>query len=169
MTLSQVIAAIEGIAAKQPAVKMIVRNDVFRISSVPDARYGAFAWLQGQHSGEVDSSLASWNFTLFYVDRLTQDEGNRIEVQSVGIEVLTNIIRALGEVGIYAESYTFNTFNQRFEDECAGVFANVTFRTLVGTLCPESYTIAADKGAFNLSFNISYDIALGGEEEVKII
>ena len=45
MTLLEVIRTIEGMAMRQPTIHSIVRNDVFRLNALPDARYGVFAWL----------------------------------------------------------------------------------------------------------------------------
>jgi hypothetical protein len=140
MTLRQVIRAIERIASEQPAIRMIVRNDVFRLNTCPDAKYGTFAWLQREHSGSVDGNTIRYSFTFFYVDRLTADHGNEVEIQSTGISTLDNIIKTLDRMGIWCDSgYTFQTFNQRFLDECAGVFCNVAFDVPSGDLCPEEY------------------------------
>lgn len=139
MTLLQFIRLLEGVAAKQPAVNTIVRNDVFRLNAAPDARYGVFAWLQGEHVTDAASGFVTYNFTLFYVDRLTADKGNEIEVQSVGLETLENIIKTLQEAGVFPSTYTFRTFNQRFADECAGVFANVAIDVPKGGPCAEEY------------------------------
>lgn len=140
MTLYDTIQAIERIAAKQPAVKMIVRNDIFRLNSVPSALYGVFGWLQREHSASADSNIMQFSFTFFYVDRLTNDRSNQIEIQSVGIQTLDNIIRELDDMGIYSEqTYTFQVFNQRFVDECAGVFCNVNLSVPVGSVCPETF------------------------------
>ena len=148
MTLAQVIRAIEIAASKQPAVNMIVKNDIYRLNAAPDARYGVFAWLQGQHSGAVGDSLTRFRFTLFYADRLTSDLSNQEEVQSTGVEVLTNIVRYLDAQGLAVlDPYTFRTFNERFHDDCAGVFCDVTFAVPVGGLCPESF------GDFSNDFN----------------
>lgn len=170
MTLQQVITAIEAMAGAQPSVRTIVRNDIFKLSSVPDVRYGAFGWMQGTHTANAEFPIIRWNFTFYYVDRLTDTAGNREEVQSVGVETLSNIIRALREVGIWATDFSLNTFNQRFADECAGVFASVTFETPVGSICPENYPKDEDKGSFNISYNASFDVAILGEgKEIKII
>ena len=153
MTLQQVINTIEIIASNQPAVNMIVRNDIFRLNAAPDARYGVFAWLQGQHSGAVTDSLVRYRFTFFYADRLTADLGNQVEIQSTGIEVLTNILRQLDERGLnVADGYSFRTFNERFHDDCAGVWCDVTIEVPAGSLCPESF---AD---FNNDFNEDFMI-----------
>ena len=155
MTLSDTIRAIETIAGGIPSVASIVRNDIFRLNSLPDAEYAVFGWTQGQHTASVSSSLVTFNFTFFYIDRLRADKKNELEIQSVGIQVLDNIIRTLEAKTVYAENtYTFTTFNQRFLDECAGVFTNVALQVPLSDLCEETY---AD---FNDDFN--EDFTIGG-------
>ena len=138
MTLAALVQKIEAIAAAQPSVEMIVPNDVFLLNSRPDAKYGVFAWTQGQHSGSLDAYATGFSFTFFYVDRLTADESNRLEIQSVGVETLTNILRALGRE-LEMDAWTFTTFNQKFADLCAGVYAQVTIYAPVETVCVENY------------------------------
>ena len=140
MTLSELIKTIEAVASNQPSIKMVVENDVFRLNSRADARYGVFAFVQQQHTTSIESNVITYAFTLFYVDRLKNDRSNQIEIQSVGIQTLDNIIRAMDEIGIYTEtSYSFQVFNQRFTDECAGVFCNVNLSVPVASLCPEDF------------------------------
>lgn len=142
MTLLELIKTMEAVASDQPSINMIVENDIFRLNSRADAKYGVFAFVQGQHSSSVDSSVMTYAFNLFYVDRLTNDRSNQIEIQSVGIQVLDNIIRTLDGMGIYSDSdYSFQVFNQRFVDECAGVFCNVSLSVPVGSVCGESLDI----------------------------
>lgn len=147
MTLLETIRLIERIAAGQPAVNMIVRNDVFRLNSFSDARYGVFAWTQGQHSGNVDDAFQSFAFTFFYVDRLTENKGNEVEVQSVGVDTLGNVLRLLSDAGVIVGDYNLTTFNQRFFDECAGVFASVRLQVPALGPCGEGF------GDFNDDFN----------------
>ena len=139
MTLQETIKAMEAVASHQPSIKMVVENDIFRLNSKADAKYGVFAFVQGQHSASLDSNVITYTFTLFYVDRLKNDRSNQIEIQSVGVQTLDNIIRTLDDLGIYAENlYTFQVFNQRFTDECAGVFCNVNLSVPVGSVCPHT-------------------------------
>ena len=153
MTLLELIKTMEVIASRQPSVKMVVENDIFRLNAKADARYGVFAFVQGQHSTSIDSNVITYAFTLFYVDRLRNDRSNQIEIQSVGIQTLDNIIRRLDDLGIYAEtSYSFQVFNQRFTDECAGVFCNVSLSVPVGSVCPETFEDFSDD--FNDDFYI---------------
>ena len=158
MNLFQVIRAIEKTAAQQPTIGTIVRNDVFRLNASPAVRYGAFAWLQGEHRTSGDGNLMQWSFTLFYVDRLTEDKGNEVQIQSTGIETLENILRTLEGLGIFAGDYSFQTFNQRFSDECAGVFVRVTLEAVKDGLCAEAWEYLENDAEFNLDYNKDFHI-----------
>ena len=154
MTLSEVIHKIEMVAGGQPTIHSIVRNDIFRLNTYPDAKYGVFGWTQGQHASEIGSSLITYRFTFFYIDRLTHDLANQVEIQSVGIQTLDNILRLLEEQGIVSASeVTYTTFNLRFHDETAGVFASVAFQVPVQGLCGEGFY------DFNNDFNEDFAIA----------
>lgn len=140
MTLRDTIAAIERLAAAEPAVAMIVRNDVFRLSTIPDAKYGVFAWTQQQHTIPVSADTLRYTFNLFYVDRITENIDNEIQIQSTGVQVLGNVLRGLPALGVYqAGDAVVRTFNQRFEDACAGAFATVTLEVGVDTVCHQDY------------------------------
>ena len=153
MTRLELIKTMEVIASHQPSIHMVIENDIFRLNNKADAKYGVFAFVQGQHSTSIDSNVITYTFTLFYVNRLKNDRSNQIEIQSVGIQTLDNIIRQLDDLGIYSEtSYSFQVFNQRFTDDCAGVFCNVNLSVPVGSLCPEDF---AD---FNNDFNDNFII-----------
>lgn len=148
MTLLETIRTMEVVASRQPSIKMVVENDVFRLNAKADARYGVFSFVQGEHSSAIDTNVVTYAFTLFYVDRLKNDRSNQIEIQSVGIQTLDNVIRTLDEMGIYAETgYSFQVFNQRFVDECAGVMCRVSLSVPIGSVCSEQL---AD---FNDDFN----------------
>lgn len=152
MTLAQLIRLIEMVAQQQPSVNMIVQQDVFRINSAPSLRYGVFAWTQGQHSGSING-MQTYSFSFFYVDRLKEDLSNQIEIQSVGCETLGNILRELDEYDVEVGNYTMQTFNQRFTDECAGVFCNVSLSVLPASRCAEEYP-DYNKTDFNNDFLI---------------
>lgn len=139
MTLLEFIKVIEGVAASQPAVNMIVRDSVLRVNDNPNDRYGAFVWTQGQHSETLDNDFRTFRFSLFYVDRLLHDNSNRTEIQSTGVEVLSNIIRVLAE-DFDVREWNIDTFTQRFTDECAGAWATVSFLVPLNAPCPHYLT-----------------------------
>lgn len=157
MTLSGTIRYIERIALMQPSVKMVVPNDIFRLNATPSAEYAVFGWTQGKHTIGADDSYATYAFTFFYVDRLTEDKGNELEIQSVGITVLDNIIRTVVQAGVQvAGDYTFTSFNQRFVDECAGVYCAIALRVPLDSVCEDAY--------FDFNDDFNDDFSHGGKE-----
>ena len=157
MTLSGSIRYIERIALMQPSVKMVVPNDIFRLNATPSAEYAVFGWTQGQHTIGADDSYATYAFTFFYVDRLTEDKGNELEIQSVGITVLDNIIRTVVQAGVQvAGDYTFTSFNQRFVDECAGVYCTIALRVPLDSVCEDAF--------FDFNDDFNDDFSHGGRE-----
>ena len=138
MTLLETIQTIEHVAAAQPAVRSIVRQDVYRLNGARDVRYGVFAWVQGEHAYTPDSWCNRYRFSFFYIDRLRADTANEAEVQSVGIDTLRNILQTLPEEWEVSEA-SFTPFAYRFADDCAGVWASVTLDVPADTPCGVTY------------------------------
>lgn len=144
MTLLDTIRLMESIAAAQPTVNMIVRQDARRLNDCPDARYGAFAWVQGTHTRPVGSDTIVYQFSVFYIDRLTADRKNETEIQSVGVQTLDNVIRGLYDTaGVYdITDVAYTPFDYRFADECAGVYATIRIEVSAESDCVEDYYIS---------------------------
>jgi hypothetical protein len=121
-------------AMEQPSINTIVPSDIYRLNAMPSAKYGVFCWTQRQHNVSADGNI-TFNFVLFYVDRLVADKSNETEIQDVGISTISNIIKLLNEDGYDIQSWTIDSFNQRFVDECAGVFANVAISAQMDNIC----------------------------------
>lgn len=159
MTLKDFIGILETVSGNQPAVHTIVRNDVYRLNALPSVRYGVIAWHQIQH--RVEGMQIYFSFRLVYADRLNLQDGNglaeyggnEIEIQSVAVRVLCNIIRTIADKGIHVDGYTIDTFNQRFSDQCAGAYATVTFGVPVDGDCGE-FGFADYDSDFNNDFDI---------------
>lgn len=126
----------ESVALCQPSVKMIVPNDIYDLNAKANAQYGVFGYVQGQHS--MSGDFMTYGFTLFFVDRLTEDRGNLQFVQSAGVSTLSNILAILTEeFPVEVDSSTFDVFTERFSDECAGVMATVQIRAPRTFVCGE--------------------------------
>lgn len=140
MTLADIISKLEQTALAHPCVNQIVENDAFRLNEMPEAKYGVFAFVQGNHSGQMDNTLATYNFTLFYIDRLNEKADNEIAIQSVGVSTIATILRNMEQ---YCEvgQWTATPFRQRFVDQCAGVFVSVAFTAPVEWNCEDNYQI----------------------------
>lgn len=138
MTLADIIGKLKESAMAQPTINMVVENDAFKLNAIKDAKYGVFAFVQGNHSGRMDSTLATYSFTLFYIDRLNESADNEIEVQSVGVSTLASILRTM-EQYVEVGDWTATTFQQRFTDQCAGAFVNVAFTAPVTYNCEDNF------------------------------
>ncbi|MBR3591027.1 MAG: hypothetical protein IKK89_04735 [Alistipes sp.] len=145
MTLYDLIQKIEDIAIAQPSIQMIVENDAYRLNEIADARYAVFAFTQGVHTSSADNDFMTFNFTLFYIDRLSDDGRNQINVQSVGIQTLDNILATLEEEGIHVGDYSVQPFTQKFIDMCAGVYTTVGLIVPKSVICAEPFIKTTDK------------------------
>ena len=73
------------------------------------------------------NDIVNVNATLFYVDRLLDNSSNKLEIQSNGITVLSQILdRIAEETVINTVQNVYTPFEEKFADLCAGQF--VTFR-----------------------------------------
>lgn len=142
MTLYDLVRYMESVASAQPPINMIVENDIDKLNAIADAQYGVFAFVQGQHSTSGNSDWITYAFTLYYIDRLTEDDSNMLEIQSVGVQTLDNILRSMGQSseGLIVGNYSFQPFLHSFADKCAGVYVTVNIQALRGSNCPETYT-----------------------------
>lgn len=139
--LAAVIAAVESAARQCPAVQMLVRGDAFKLNACPEAKYPAIAWVQGVHTLTEDWRMLRVSLTLFYIDRLNEQQDNTLQIQSAGVEVLADILQRCEDAGVYNEGQvTYQPFTQRFADECAGVFANVILTCAATSICADEIT-----------------------------
>lgn len=128
MTLFETIQLINKAAISQPNINSVVKTgNVYDLNKDNfKQRYAAFCCQQNQHTQNGD--YITYNFTLFYVDRLTADKGNKIEIQSTGIITLGNLIRVLEDIELINPNdtiVTYQPFTERFEAECAGVYCTI--------------------------------------------
>lgn len=143
MVLQEFINLMEFIAGSQPCINQIIPQDVYKLNSLKNAKFGAFAWQHRQHTSDTESEYWLFSFQLFYIDRLTEDGSNELEAQAVGLDVLDNIIKSIVEItgnDIQLESpVVYQPFTFRFSQECAGDYCTVTFRVPTNCTCPEFY------------------------------
>ena len=117
------------LAACLPVPRIVELGDIEAMVDTPEAQAASMRWFYALFREYVGADI----------DRLTADKGNEIEVQSVGVQTLGNILRSLEDLGIFPGTWTAQVFNQRFLDECAGVFASVRLEVPTGWICPEEF------------------------------
>lgn len=136
MMLRDLIQLIEDYKDGNPLIGLVVPNDIFRLNTLPDVTYPVLGWTQGQHRLTAENGLLYFSLTVFYVDRLLADKSNELEIQSAGVAVLTDLVHYLEDRGAFVYGdITLTPFNQRFTDECAGVYASITFELPAEVLC----------------------------------
>lgn len=145
MTLLELYNYIKRIAGKEANINTTV--DDFYDLNTEDVKYSAFVIQQREHS--KDTEWMNYSFYFGYVDRLTEDKSNEIEIQSTAIEILSNIInRIYKDFDISYGSVV--PFTQRFTAECSGAYIAVTIPVPTNT-CYEDLL----KDSFNNDFTDS--------------
>lgn len=135
MTLRDTIRHILSLAMHEPCVSMIVEQDIYRLNELANRRYGVFAYTEGVHPVNLDSSFDEYRLVLFYVDRIREDQDNTLEIHSTGIDTIGNVLRGMMNRDFEVSQYSVQPFTERFKDNCAGVFAEVSISSLRGSIC----------------------------------
>lgn len=140
MTLYETIDLLKKIALKHPNIGSASEGNIYEyMNANPSVKYGVFFITQGTHS--QDEMFNHFEFTLFYLDRLVDDmEENRLQIQSIGKEILSNILTFFcEEFDAECENISFQPFTQRFVDETAGIYSTITIDVPKDVICPEEY------------------------------
>ena len=156
MTLFETIKTINNVAATEPNINtLVLSGNVFDLNTNNiTVRYSTFCCEQMTHQRTEDEFMI-YNFRLYFIDRLTEDMRNRIEIQSKGIETLESILHKIRDLDIFGitSEYTYTPFTNRFEAWCAGVYCEV------GIQVPAEYCyddIREILGDFNIDFNYDF-------------
>lgn len=139
MTLYETVEYLKNIASKQPNVRSAWDGDIYDLMNTnPSIRYAVFVVSQTTH--RETENFCYYGFNLFYVDRLDDTmENNRLQIQSIGKEVLSNIIKSFEELydGV-ATSIVYHPFTEKFNDLCAGQYATIELEIPISG-CMEEY------------------------------
>lgn len=174
MTFLQIINIIKETALAQPNVNIFVRN--FLDLNREDTVYSAVV-LQDRDGMRDRISEQDWNtytFHLGYVDRLTNDESNRDDIFSTGINIINNIVASIRqtwfpdvEVNIIDR---FTTFDQRFTASCAGVYVVLSIQVPVSDCVDSEQTDLYDKYEVTFDRNGHYHYVPDGKpvDEIDI-
>lgn len=128
MTLLEIINALNDISIKQPNIYEYIKSgNVYDLNSDRNAKFGVFCCTQGTHTSNVVEGYTTYNLFIYYIDRLKSDDSNKLEIQSVGIETLKNIVRVLSnKYDIEVSEINFEVFTERFSELCAGAYGTLS-------------------------------------------
>lgn len=143
MTLYEIIDILKKISLTQPNIRTATDGDIFdKMNGNPSVRYGVFHITQTTHT--EDAQFDNYGFNLFVLDRLEDDDANRVSAQSTAKQILSNIIATFCETfDAENEVITYQPFTQRFKDNTCGVWASVVFQVLKDYSCAETYVEGA--------------------------
>ena len=137
MTLLETINLLNWVAQNQPNVNGIVESgDVFDLNKDEyQQKYAAFCVQQNTHN--ISEDFTTFSFTLFYVDRLTLDKSNKLEIQSTACEFFQNLIKTIMQKfeNLNWTNGEVTTFTERFSAECAGAFMTCSITTKNQSIC----------------------------------
>ena len=141
MNLYDVLNKVGDIANKHKLIGAYHNGDVYRIMNSADNTYPTVVFTVDKLQDYEDYSTLSGIF--FFVDRLTDDEDNKITIQSNGINVINDIVYKLGDIDgispVKPLQYTF--FTEKFGDMCCGVYANVSIQFTNYTKCCNNFNV----------------------------
>lgn len=122
MRIKDLILNVKLLCEQVPNVHTFVCNNITELNAMQNVKYSAMVLTQSQHT-QTDE-YRNYNFWLFYVDRLTDDKSNEIDIQTAAVEALSSVLQSLSE-SVYGDisNITYNTFTQKFESLCAGAYA----------------------------------------------
>lgn len=134
MIYSNLIKYIGDIAKAHPLVKEFNEGDVYQLNA-GEHKYGNVICTLNSATDSVN--IYKYDLTLFYIDRLTESQSNKVAVQTDAMIVLQQVINYMKnhqDVFDFDLPVSYTPFTERFTDSCAGAFCtiNITTRNIVG-------------------------------------
>ena len=175
MTLLETTRLIEYIGSKMPNVNTVVDTEnIYDLNADNyEVKYSAFVVQQQQHMSNQEGFI-TYNFNLYYIDRLTIDKKNKLEIQSTAINVLQNIINIMQDRSFVTDvtGSAFTTFTEQFTAECAGAYCSIAVTTPNISLCSiydaYEYDFNEDFGKDFWTFATNFDLSKFGLTPQKI-
>lgn len=144
MNIVQLYEYIKQYALTIPIVKSYYNTSVYECWNNQEVKYGSVVF--AVKSVKEQNSITKFDCVLYYGDRLNENKSNRDSIQSDAIGVINNIVSRLNcsdniEFVTYPVQSTI--FEQKFADELAGAYANLTIDLQsTGDCC--DYNLLAD-------------------------
>lgn len=142
MTLKQLIDEIARLAIEQKCINYSAAGtSIYQLNPRQVDSYPVlFQAPTGEHL--VTDNYTTYEISLYYLDRLTQDSINDIVIYSAAIEQLKNIVRGVSNIeGVLKveDGYHITNFadTESFDDALAGAFTTINVVTKNNEICYE--------------------------------
>ena len=126
MKYKEIIKIIKNISLALPDVQSFYTGDVYEVNADQSVKYSSVVLTNQEHQFDNINDKFQYNFILFYIDRLTDDEANRTDVHTAAVSALKNIVQHLEDYNVIINDFKFNLFRERFNDSCAGAYATLS-------------------------------------------
>lgn len=123
------IKVIEEISLSNPFVNNFY-NSSTKINSTNDIDYAAIVVIPQSIDIDSNTGVNTFNLQVVYADRNKTDRDDTLDIQSIGIDTISEIFLSLKNYGVRVDSINFTSiFKERFADNCSGCIAAVSLRT----------------------------------------
>lgn len=155
-----VVSKILNLASKQNFVQEVHYGDAIDWLGSGDHKYCSFCVVE-QPNNQFGEQFNIFNFVLYIVDRLEEDNSNLLEVHSNTKTIGEHLLRMMPDDWTIVNQ-SFTPFKYKFADLCAGNFVTISLQVPVEFVCEddawEPIILKIDKnGTYNLN---GYDTAL---------
>lgn len=161
MTIKDLVHTIKNIALKHNFIKNFNEGDIYEFMNNGEKQYGVIN-LTIDTINRVSANIMQLNATIIYIDRLTEDNANKLDIWTTGTNTIQQILNSLKQKGIMVDdTYDFTAFTEdEFQDLCAGVYATIEIQMVNNINECKSITRRDIDITKNGTYNISeYDIA----------
>lgn len=140
MTLQSLVTAISELAKQQRVINFSAAGtDIYSLNTQTIKDYPClYVSPTGQHSVKIDTTR--YTLTLFFLERLLNDSSNEIDILSVSIEELKNLIFQIREIpGVVDVNTDYRITNwtdtENFNDKLAGSYATIEVEAVNESIC----------------------------------
>ena len=140
MNFIQILRKLEAYSLSLPYVHSANLGDIYEyLNGKPNVKYAAVNIDINQSTR--NDNLITYSVYLYYIDRLTEDKSNWIEVKTTAEQVLNSIVNYAAKIGDVDDGWTINYFEQQFADYCAGGYVqfNLEVPNVMGDCLIDEY------------------------------
>lgn len=134
MNYKEAVNTILDIASNHKMVNEVGYGDIYEHLNSGEHKYPC-VFLTVENVGSDPNATNVINATLFYVDRLTEDSSNKLDIQSFAITVLEFLTNQYTDVFLQVETTNITLFTEKFADLTAGGYIQIGITYNADNIC----------------------------------
>lgn len=168
MTLIEITNKLKHYATNQFNTPTVLVGSLYENMNTKELKYPV---INLDHANTIKrNNELVYNFYVYYADRLNEDGGNLLDVQSQGTTSLQLLLRKVYESGILNldELYdiSINTYKMKFADVCGGAYMQISVHTSDDiNYCD----VPQGTDTITITRNGEYDVALYEKADVNVL